>query len=72
MIDVTDTGCGINPDLQERIFEPFVTTRENGTGLGLAISTQIVQKHGGSIKVKSQTGQGSTFTIVLPFGGPRS
>jgi PAS domain S-box-containing protein len=72
VIDVTDTGCGINPNLQERIFEPFVTTRENGTGLGLAISTQIVQKHGGSIKVKSQTGQGSTFTIVLPFGGPRS
>lgn len=70
-IDVTDTGCGISPDLQQRIFEPFVTTRENGTGLGLAISTQIVRKHGGSIKVKSQPDRGSTFTVVLPFGGPR-
>lgn len=66
-IDISDTGCGINPDLQERIFEPFVTTREQGTGLGLAISSQIVAKHHGHIKVESQPGKGSTFTVVFPL-----
>jgi signal transduction histidine kinase len=66
-IDISDTGCGISPDLLPRIFEPFVTMREHGTGLGLAISTQIIHQHGGTISVQSQPGSGSTFTIELPL-----
>lgn len=63
---VTDTGCGMSPELQPRIFEPFVTTKPHGTGVGLAISRQIVQQHGGYILVDSLLGVGSTFTVVLP------
>jgi PAS domain S-box-containing protein len=66
-IDISDTGSGISPDLLPRIFEPFVTMREDGTGLGLAISTQIIHQHGGTIAVQSQPGSGSTFTIELPL-----
>jgi signal transduction histidine kinase len=66
VIDISDTGCGISSELRERIFEPFVTTKPDGTGLGLAISRQIVQQHGGTIKVVSERNVGSTFTIVLP------
>jgi two-component system NtrC family sensor kinase len=66
-ISISDTGCGISPELLSRIFEPFVTMREHGTGLGLAISTQIVHQHGGTISVQSQPGNGSTFTIELPL-----
>lgn len=65
-IAIRDTGYGINPDIQERIFEPFVTTRKDGTGQGLSISKQIVQQHGGSLTVQSQLGKGSVFTLVLP------
>ncbi len=64
---VSDTGCGIDPALRDRIFEPFVTTRQDGTGLGLAISAEIVRKHGGSITVESTPGAGSTFTVSLPL-----
>jgi two-component system sensor histidine kinase AtoS len=55
--------------LQAKIFEPFVTTREEGTGLGLSISAQIIKQHGGSISVVSEPGNGSTFTILLPLAG---
>jgi signal transduction histidine kinase len=66
VITIRDTGSGIAPELQERIFEPFMTTREEGTGLGLAISKQIVTQHHGHIIVQSQPGQGSTFMVLLP------
>lgn len=66
IIEVSDTGYGISPELQTRIFEPFVTTREDGTGLGLAITQRIVHDHGGTITVTSQPGNGSTFTVTLP------
>lgn len=65
-IRISDTGHGMDADLLERIFEPFVTTREDGTGLGLAISKQIVERHRGYIEVESQPEVGSTFTVVLP------
>ncbi len=66
-IAITDTGVGIAADLLERIFEPFVTTREDGTGLGLSITAQIVKQYGGYIVVESLPDQGSTFTIVFPI-----
>ena len=67
-IDIEDTGEGIPEALLDQIFDPFFTTKEvgKGTGLGLSVSFGIVSKHHGSIKVKSQVGQGSTFTVRLP------
>lgn len=67
-IAITDTGCGMPPEVINRIFEPFFTTKEvgKGTGLGLSISYEIIKKHGGEIKVDSQIGSGTTFTIKIP------
>ncbi len=69
-ISITDTGCGITPEVINRIFEPFFTTKEvgKGTGLGLSISYEIIKKHGGEIKVDSKIGQGTTFTVEIPIG----
>ena len=70
---VTDTGCGIPLEAQERIFEPFVqvdgslTRLHNGTGLGLSLVKQLTTIMGGQITLASQVGQGSTFTITLPI-----
>ncbi len=65
-MSVTDHGVGITPEAQERIFLPFFTTKPDGSGIGLALCRQIVSLHGGYIQVRSQIGQGSTFTVVLP------
>jgi two-component system, NtrC family, sensor kinase len=67
-ISITDTGCGIPPENLDKLFEPFFTTKEvgKGTGLGLAVSYGIVQRHGGTIRVQSELGRGSTFTIWIP------
>ncbi len=65
-IAVHDDGEGIPPQLLERIFEPNVTTREAGTGLGLVIVRDIVHKHGGTVRVRSQRGHGATFEVLLP------
>ncbi|MCK6504079.1 hybrid sensor histidine kinase/response regulator [Myxococcota bacterium] len=68
VLRVADTGPGIPAELQARIFEPFFTTkRAGGTGLGLAITRQIVADLGGSIEVDSQEGQGTVFTVRLPW-----
>lgn len=64
---VTDTGRGIPRDIQERLFEPFFTTRTEGTGLGLAIVREVVQIHGGEVTVKSEEGQGSEFCLRFPM-----
>jgi nitrogen fixation/metabolism regulation signal transduction histidine kinase len=63
-IEVRDQGIGV--DDVERIFEPHYTTKVKGTGLGLAITRQIVEEHGGEIRVESLPGQGTTVTILLP------
>lgn len=63
---VRDSGPGIPTDQQVHLFVPFFTTKEKGTGLGLAICQRIVRHHGGSISVRSQSGQGTTFIIRLP------
>ncbi len=62
-----DTGIGMSPEVQSHLFEPFFTTKEGGSGLGLSISYGIIQSLGGQIRVTSAEGQGSTFTVVLPY-----
>jgi hypothetical protein len=67
-LEITDSGCGIPPEVQARIFDPFYTTkaRGQGAGLGLAIVDSIVKNHGGWIQLRSAQGQGATFSLFLP------
>lgn len=65
-ISIRDYGCGIPPDVLPRIFDPYFTTKSAGRGLGLATAYAIVSKHGGSLSVESQPGDGAVFTIDLP------
>lgn len=69
VVDIIDTGCGIPQENMKKLFTPFFTTKKmgKGTGLGLAISYGIIKMHRGDIKVKSNPGQGSVFTIKLPL-----
>jgi two-component system NtrC family sensor kinase len=70
-IQVRDTGKGIAEEHLPHIFEPFFSTKDaRGTGLGLWVSQGIVQAHGGSIKVRSREGRGTTFSVALPIKGP--
>ena len=66
--EVEDNGKGMNPQTMKQIFDPFFTTKraKGGTGLGLAIAFRIVEEHGGSLSVKSKSGEGTTFTIRIP------
>jgi len=66
MLSVSDTGCGMPPDVQARVFEPFFTTKENGSGLGLSTVYGIVKQAGGTITVHSSPGVGSTFRVLFP------
>ena len=67
-VAVTDNGCGVSPSLADKLFDPFVTDKQNkgGTGLGLAVSYSLVRAHKGTITFDSTEGQGTTFTIWLP------
>jgi CheY-like chemotaxis protein len=67
-LTVRDTGQGMSPDVMQRIYDPFFTTKASGegTGIGLSVVHGIVVNHGGTITVESQVGQGTTFTIYLP------
>ena len=67
LIAVTDTGTGIAPEHQGRIFDPYFTTKVQGTGLGLAISRRLIEAHGGTIKVANQASDGCRFEISLPL-----
>jgi signal transduction histidine kinase len=67
-VEISDKGCGIPSDMQQKIFDPFYTTKEvgKGTGLGLTVSYGFIQKLNGEIKVKSEEGKGSTFSVIFP------
>ncbi|MGE5223202.1 MAG: ATP-binding protein [Omnitrophica WOR_2 bacterium] len=69
-VSFRDHGPGIQPDRLSNLFEPFFTTKENGTGLGLSICYDIIQRHGGEIKVESIPGQGAKFIVWLPLLEP--
>lgn len=69
VLEIEDNGCGMPDDVQAKIFDPFFTTKpvNVGTGLGLSISYGIIEKQGGKIEVRSEVGQGTCFTILLPI-----
>jgi two-component system, cell cycle sensor histidine kinase and response regulator CckA len=64
-----DDGCGISPENQERVFDPYFSTKPGATGLGLATAHSIVTRHGGTLEVSSEPGKGACFTAVLPSTG---
>jgi PAS domain S-box-containing protein len=70
-VTVEDNGPGIPPQIMERMWDPFFTTKPlgKGTGLGLAITNRIVTRHGGTIQVESEVGRGAKFTVELPMAG---
>lgn len=65
-VEVSDNGTGIPPEILEKIFVPFYSTRAEGSGIGLSLSRQIVRNHGGQISVESLEGKGSVFKVSLP------
>jgi two-component system NtrC family sensor kinase len=69
IVAISDTGCGIAPEIRDKIFDPFFTTKRagEGSGLGLDIVNQIIQKHQGRMELVSEVGKGSTFKIYLPY-----
>ena len=71
-IHIRDNGTGMPPDVIEKIFNPFFTTKptNQGTGLGLSISSDIVRRHGGNIAVQSEPGEFTEMTITLPVEAP--
>jgi signal transduction histidine kinase len=68
-VSVIDTGCGIPKENIPKLFNPFYTTKTVGTGLGLSICHKIVDAHGGFIRVESEVGKGTMFTVYLPYEG---
>ena len=66
---IADTGPGITPESQEKIFQLYYTTKDHGSGIGLAMTFRAVQLHGGTIEIESEAGRGATFRITLPLTG---
>jgi two-component system sensor histidine kinase HydH len=68
VLDITDTGVGMTPDVAAKVFDAFYSTKAGGSGLGLPTTRKIVEAHGGSIGLQSEPGHGSRFTLRLPLG----
>ena len=68
MIEVIDTGKGMEPDVLEKIFQAYYSTKKGGHGLGLAITKRIIEEHGGTIGATSEAGKGTAFRVALPIG----
>jgi signal transduction histidine kinase len=66
ILEVSDNGAGIPPEVEARLFDPFFSTKKGGTGLGLSIASRIVEKHGGHIQYQTQPNRGTTFSVLLP------
>jgi signal transduction histidine kinase len=66
VLEVSDTGKGIPPEVERRLFDPFFSTKDGGTGLGLPIAARIVERHGGMLEYQTRPGHGTTFGVVLP------
>ena len=66
VLTVGDTGIGMDDEVREKLFTPFFTTKEDGTGLGLVTSKKIIDAHNGQIRVDSEPGCGTQFSISLP------
>jgi two-component system sensor kinase FixL len=69
-VTVSDTGPGVSPDVIDRLFRPFVTTKEKGMGIGLSICRQIIEAHAGRIGVETPETGGTRFLFTLPLAGP--
>jgi signal transduction histidine kinase len=69
VVEVIDTGRGMAPEELGRIFDVYYSTKKHGTGLGLPTTRRIVREHGGAIRVESEPGKGTRFTIALPMAG---
>jgi signal transduction histidine kinase len=67
LIQLQDTGPGVPESIQEKVFDPFFSTKDEGTGLGLAIAVRIVEEHKGKLELRSEKGKGATFKITLPI-----
>lgn len=70
LVEIEDSGAGMDAETARHVFDPFFTTKANGTGLGLAIVRQAAEAHGGSVEVESEPGRGATFRIRLPAAPP--
>ena len=66
-VEVADRGAGMSEEVLARIFDPFFSTKPNGTGLGLSVSYAIAKAHGGDLRVASEEGKGTTFTLIMPI-----
>ena len=72
VLEVTDTGCGMNGETQAKLFDPFFTTKLTGRGLGMAVVLGIIKGHHGAIKIHSEVGSGTTIKVLLPAVNPQS
>ncbi|WP_394837397.1 ATP-binding protein [Pendulispora rubella] len=68
VLEIVDTGPGIDPELVDNVFDPFFTTKEGGTGLGLSIVRKIIDQHGGDVSITSEKGQGTQVRVRVPSG----